>query len=68
MNKSLGKGSELILEFVKNSWFSGSLPLLPRGVHYLLKTLLKTFALALKSVTNVLLTKRGGITGTLLPL
>ena len=38
---------------------------LARGVHCLLKKSLKIFALALKSFTNLLLTKRGGTTGTL---
>ena len=68
MTKLSEKGTELILEFVKYTWLSGSLFLLARGVHCLLKKLLKIFALALKLVTNLLLTKRGGITGTLLPL
>ena len=62
------KGIELILEFVKYTWFSVSLIPLARGVHGLLKKSLKIFALALKPVTNLLSTKRGGITGPLLPL
>ena len=68
MTKSSEKGTELTYEFVKHTWFSGSLLPLARAVHCLLKKSLKIFALALKSVTNLLLTKRGGIPGTLLPL
>ena len=68
MTKSSEKGTELILEFVKYTWFSSSLLPLSGGVHCLLKKLLRIFALALKSVTNFLLTKRDGITGTPLPL
>ena len=37
MTKSSEKGTELILEFVKYTWFSGSLLPLARGVHSLLK-------------------------------
>ena len=65
MTKSSEKGTELILEFVKYTWFSASLLPLARGVHCFLKKSLQVFALALKSVTNLLLTKRGGITGAL---
>ena len=68
MTKLSEKGTELILEFVKYTQFSGSLLSLARGVHCVLKKSLKIFALALKLVTNLLLTKRGGITDTLLPL
>ena len=68
MTKSSEEGTGLILEFVKYIWSSGSLLSLARGMHYLLKKSLKIFALALKSVSNLLLTKRGEITGTLLPL
>ena len=53
MTKSSEKGTELIVEFVKYTC--------------LLKKSFKIFALALKSVTNLLLTD-GGISGTLLPL
>ena len=66
MTKSSEKGTELILEFVKYTWFSASLLPLARGVHCLLKKPLQIFALALRSVTNLLLTERGGITGALL--
>ena len=59
MTKSSEKGTELILEFFKYTWFSGSLLPLARGVHCLLKKSLKIIAFALKSVSNMLLTKRG---------
>ena len=49
VSESSEKGTELILEFVKYTWFSGSLLPLARGVHCLLKKSLKIFALALKS-------------------
>ena len=68
MTKLSEKGTEFILEFVNYIWFSSSLLPLARGVHSLIKKSLKIFVLALKSVTNLLLTKRDGITGILLPL
>ena len=45
------KETELILELVKYTWFSGSLLSLARGVH--LKKLSKIFALVFKSVTVI---------------
>ena len=65
MTKLLEKGTELILEIVKYTWFSGSLLPLARGVHCLQKKSLKIFTLALKSVKNLLITTRGRITDTL---
>ena len=49
MTKFSEKGTELILEFVRYTCFSGSLLPLARGVHCLLKKSLKIFVVALKS-------------------
>ena len=68
MTKFSEKETELILEFVKYTWFSGSLLPLTYRCTLFAEKIIKKFALALKSVTNLLLTKRAGISGTLLPL
>ena len=53
----------LVLKFV----LKGTVLSLDIGVHWLAKKLLNRFALSKKSVTNLLSTSSGGISGNLLP-
>ena len=68
MTKLSEKGTELVLDIVQYTWFSGNLLPLASGVHFLLKKPSKILALLLKSVTNLLLTTRDGVTGSFSPL
>ena len=55
------------LSLVPNFILTGTLLLLDIGVHCLVKKLLNRFALSKKSVTSLLSTSSGGISGILLP-
>ena len=60
---SSSKSEETSLDWVKDFWWMGSTFFSFKGVHCSAKKLLKKFAFVFTSVTNLLSTKRGEISG-----
>ena len=60
---SSSKSKETSLDWVKDFWLMGSTLFSFKGVHCSAKKILKMFAFVFTSVTNLLSTKRGEISG-----